>query len=632
MDKKEKVIFYLNNQKDIINVKKIALDLDVSVRTIQNYIRQIKDEYPDSIETGQQGVKIVKKIILDENEGVPKNSSERETYILRSVLLNNEPKTIYEYSQFFCISYSTLQNEIIKIRKRIERFNLKLKTKDDILYITGSSEDRKSLISEMIYNESQNSLISLKSLNDIFPVYDVAQIRKMILAELGKKKLYIDEFSLVNLLLHILISMDQNTYNTVTNIKSNFESYNDLNHHFIEIIENICNQLEKDYNVIFMDQNKQQFILLLMTRAIKNISKNSESEIKELVENDKNDLLEEIIKNVNDIYSIDLNVSEFKVGFSLHIKNMLIRLNEEVHLHNPLLDNIKTTSPFIYDIAVYISNYIQDREKVKICEDEIAYIALHVGSRIEEIRALINKAKAVLICPQYYSYHNSQIRKIESLFRDDLAIMEIITNPDDLIDERNCDFIISTIPLVNKNNIVQISNFLNDNDKINIQNEIFRQKKNKKIINSRSLFQTIFIESLFEVGVVYENEIDAINKMGKRLIDLELTNEDYITKIFEREKISPTNFGKVAIPHPIDFYSKKTVFEVSILKEPILWGESEVSIVFMLVVSKEDYPYFQEIFSFLASVCMDSYNLEKIISCKNYNDFLKLMLVLYQGN
>ena len=632
MERKDELINYLNNQVGFVTVRQISRDLGISIRTIQTYIKQIKEEFPDMLCTGQNGIK-ANFLLKPENQYVaPRNFKERKAYILRSTLLGNEEIDMYDLSDKLCISYTTLQNEIIKIRKEIEKYNLLLRTKGDLLFIDGKMENKKNLISTMIYNESQNSLISLKSLNELFPEFDAEKVRSIILEGLEKHQFYIDEFSLINLLLHILINMDQTSHHLINDENKIRNDYIDLNHHFIDIVEDICLLLTNEYNVSFNEVSKYQFSVLLMTRAIRNTDNRNEKGLEKLINHETNDLLYGIIQNVKEIYDIDLDVNEFKVGFSLHLKNMLIRLREQVRLHNPLLDNIKTTSPFIYDIAVYISNFIQDKENVKMFEDEIAYIALHVGSRIEEIKTMKSKLHAVFICPQYYAFSSLQLKKVESVFHDDLVILYIITNPEDLSSNENYDFIISTVPLNGYKNVVLISNFFDNKDRSKIQSEITRIKAKKKSNQYKVLFEKLFIPSLFFVSVNYENQKEAISIMGNELIKQNYVKKDYLIKLFEREKISPTNFGKVAIPHPIDFYAPKTIFEVSILKNPILWGDTSVNIIFMLVVSKEDYPYFQEIFSFLASVCMDTLNLERIINCKSYEEFLKTILELFENN
>ena len=121
-------------------------------------------------------------------------------------------------------------------------------------------------------------------------------------------------------------------------------------------------------------------------------------------------LVDSIVQAVKQVYDIDLTDIDFFIPFALHIDNMLVRIRQNVSVHNPLLHSIKAMSPIIYDIAVYISNLINHQEHVQLCEDEIAYIALHLGGALETQKELANRVPAVLYCPSYYNMDSSLAR------------------------------------------------------------------------------------------------------------------------------------------------------------------------------------------------------------------------------
>ena len=116
---------------------------------------------------------------------------------------------------------------------------------------------------------------------------------------------------------------------------------------------------------------------------------------------------------------------------------------------------------------------------------------------------------------------------------------------------------------------------------------------------------------------------DALNTFG-------YVQAEFKQKIFDREKISATNFGMIAIPHPIDYYANKTVIEVAILKSPILWGNTSVKIIFMVCINKRDFSNFSDVFSFLAGTCSDEINLDRLVNVASYDEFMNTMISLYE--
>lgn len=65
---KRDIIKYLNNTNgELITSKQIASHFSVTQRTIQNYLKEIKEEFQDCLETGQKGIKVVKQMEIKED-------------------------------------------------------------------------------------------------------------------------------------------------------------------------------------------------------------------------------------------------------------------------------------------------------------------------------------------------------------------------------------------------------------------------------------------------------------------------------------------------------------------------------------------------------------------------------------
>ncbi len=620
------LIAYLNSKgsSGTLSIKKLAIYFNVTAKTVYNYIKTIQVQYPGYLLVDRGQISISASIPAQEAACIPATYQERRAFILQNLLMTNSHLDLDHLAQQLCISEITLQNEIKLIRKSLTQHDLVLKTKNNQLFIFGKVEKKRALMIELIYAEAQNSLVSLSTLHDVFPVYDVEEIRRIILSKLQEKHFYIDEYSLINFLLHVLIAMSSTFAVPEDTHEKDVSDLMEYNHHFVTIVDGICASLEGLYQLKFPASSKKQFVLLLMTRAIKNRDPALKSAPMRSIGSETLKLVETIISSVEETFSINLNDDEFLIAFSLHIKNMLIRLRQNVKIHNPLLASIKSTSPMIYDIAVYVCNIISKQANVKIHDDEIAYIALHIGVRIEEINGKLGKLKTVLLCPQYYSYTHRQFEKLEQCFSDELTIDAIITNPWEA-ESLECDILISTLPLPAADNRVVISNFFNERDK-NAVSTLVKQVKDAKFKEKTvTLLHKLVRRDLFALNASYASREEAIRTMAQRLIDGGDVGKRFIEKLLERENISPTNFEMIAIPHPIDYYSEKSVMEISVLKKPLPWGNTNVHIIAMFSVSRQDLSDFSDIFSFMARVFNVSENLEQLIAAKSYENFMELL-------
>lgn len=621
------VIGYLNRASlhGTLTVKGVASHFKVTERTIQTHIKNLQQQYPDCLSVNRGRIEVRKNIPLDRSHLIPATFQERKAYLLRSLLISGSAMDLDELAARLCISEVTLQNEIKAVRRSLHKCNLTLRTKNNRLFIEGDSRDKKALIIKLIYDEAQNSLVSLATLGELFPRYDVVQIRADILENLDRRQFYMDEYSLVNLLLHILIAMDQAETLPPQTETAPPPDFLTPNAHFAAMVEEMCAGLEARYHLRFTPGNKYQFTLLLMTRAVKN-RELSPGDTSCLTEPDEEirTLVKDIVRAVYETFSIDLNNLEFLLAFSLHIKNMLIRLRQHVAVHNPLLYNIKSNSPMIYDVAVYICNIIAKREGVQVYDDEIAYIALHIGARIEEINGKRGKLQAALVCPQYYSYPHRQFEKIEMCFIDDLILEAICTNPGELRPEE-FDLILTTVPLPDCPHQVLISNFFNDRDRSRLAQAIEETKSRRAREKTLAALRRLIRRELFLTGARFATRREALTALSDRLVAAGYVGPDLLDQLLERENISPTNFGSIAIPHPIDACARQSVIAVALLDKPLPWGSSQVQMIFLFSVSKSDMKDFSDLFACLAKVCSVPDNILLLARARSYEEFLKIL-------
>ena len=212
----------------------------------------------------------------------------------------------------------------------------------------------------------------------------------------------------------------------------------------------------------------------------------------------------------------------------------------------------------------------------------------------------------------------------QSYFSDDLTIESVVTAPHELAGLK-CDMILSTLPLTAEPPVVLISNFISSNDRQAISDVIHRLKAAREKERLISLLQTLIDADLFTPGADYADRESAIRTIGGQMCARGIVPQEFIESTLEREQISPTNFGMIAIPHPSDCRAARSAIAVSLLRKPLSWGTSSVRIIFMICVSKSDLSDFSDIFSYLPRVCSDYKTLEQLASASSYPDFIQIL-------
>ena len=83
------------------NTNLLANHLNVSVRSIKNYVREINEEYPEAIHSSREGYRLdmeLAKSILDETaDHIPQTSEERVIYILNQLINHHQEEAIDIY-------------------------------------------------------------------------------------------------------------------------------------------------------------------------------------------------------------------------------------------------------------------------------------------------------------------------------------------------------------------------------------------------------------------------------------------------------------------------------------------------------------------------------------------------------
>ena len=120
---------------------------------------------------------------------------------------------------------------------------------------------------------------------------------------------------------------------------------------------------------------------------------------------DRTELVRTIVARAAAEYLVELDDDDFIERLALHVDNLVARAGEERYARNPLTATIKSAYPLIYDLAVYIASELQHTEGIAVNDDEIAYIAMHVGAHLDRRRAASERVRVVVVAPAYHDVH-----------------------------------------------------------------------------------------------------------------------------------------------------------------------------------------------------------------------------------
>lgn len=627
-----KLLNYLQAQDDWTTASQLSSKLNVSLRSIKNYISEIKEVDPNLIISSRNGYKVNKPefqaFLKAVDSLVPQTPDERIDYIIFKLVKTNEKYIdIYDLSEEMYVSEATLKSDLYKVKRRCYEFDLTLVLNGNNISLQGLEKNKRKIMSSVLYGKLNKNPMNISTIQNAFTDYDIEQLEAIIFNVFKKYHYFINDYSLINLVLHITITIDR--------IKNNYiyeyiEENNKLliKQHEHEIARKIARDLEIAYHVIYNENEIYELSLLIISSAtnlnFKNVNK---LDLDQLVGRECMELVKELIQYINNNYYIDFNEPEFLVRFALHIKNLLVRCKSKHYSKNPLTDSIKSNCPLIYDCAVNISFKIKTLTNCEINEDEIAYIALHIGAALENQKNLNTKITCAILFPQYYNLDVKLSENLSSAFYDSLLIKYIVTNEKDL-ENLQVDFIISTIQFVNITALpfVIINPFLTERDRCLVSNKIEEVKKSKQKAQFLGYLHSIFNDSLFLKDKDFKNENEAIEFMCNEMQLQGYISPDFKQEVFEREAMSPTAFNGIAIPHSMRMDAIKTGMFAVVNQRPMKWGKQQVNIIFLLTINKNEKKVFHDMFDSLTTILSDEVNLRKLVHCSSFEEFINTIV------
>lgn len=321
-----------------------------------------------------------------------------------------------------------------------------------------------------------------------------------------------------------------------------------------------------------------------------------------------------------------MDTNTFKERFFLHLNRLIERARAGKLEHNPIAGNIKISSPTIYECAVIIANRILQKAKIESDDSEIAYIALHIGNAIAEQMANQQKLSVIVLVADYYGSASRLSGKLQKRFSDSINIREEITDPAQI---SSINYPIDLIIVVNSNYIdpkistVNISQFLlpDDLQKLNIavttkQHQVKKDRFQEKLLN---FFDTHNFINSHQI----KNMDQAFDLVTNHFKKEKVVNDDFEKRLYQREQMSSTAFGRVAIPHTLEMTANKSRGFIIINSHGIKWSSNnEVYLVIALAIDPNNKQLFRDVFDELSDIVTDVNNVTKLISCKTYSEFI----------
>lgn len=623
------IISIMNRQKDWIIGKDLARLLNVSDRTIRNDIAAINDFYKDTmIEANiKKGYRIqeekVRNLIIATDKQMPETVEERRLFILEKLLKVGQIH-LYELSKEMCVSEFSLENDINKTRKLLGNYpGLKIDRNSNMLRLSGEECEKRRLYEELILSDMSGNLLNINKIAEKFSRFNLLKIKETLRNIFLESQYEINEIQIPATVIHIGVILERN-----------------LSYHFlknIECREKILEMREYEISKLFFEKISQMLLLKVPEEEIVdfavylNRGKKKGYKENEQLEEIASEMVQHIIDEIKEYFDIDFSEDrEFRLGLELHINSLLKRHYEKREIDNTCLEEVKRKYPLIFEMGVWVCKIIEERLKIIISENEISFIALHIGSAYERAN-LRKKYKCILICPHNKMITDLCVQKIVNRFSERMEIIKCMSYFEEAdILKNKPDFILTTQPLTHTLEIMtaEVSMFFDYKDEAVVFQILNRLDQIRYKNNFQFFILNLIREEFFTVNMVEEQPEKIISAMCDNLYSRGYVTEGFKESVLKRETLSSTSFfHDFAIPHNMsNQYTIHSAISAAILKRPVKWGQYDVRLVLLLAITEENRNLLKIFFDWLNGVVSDSEKFTKLLEVQDYKDFVSTLL------
>lgn len=611
----------------------LASELGCSPRTVKSDVAALNRQTPGLVEASGKGYRLADagraaELLVPAVADVPQTAEERKRQILFDLLMRHRDVSAEELAGRLCISLATLDNELVPIKRELAGYGLTLCQRAGRLFVYGSPAREKKLVSQLIFDETKGFFTQVDLINQYFPRLDLPALQRRVDGCLRDAGYYINGYALSNLILHIAIFVERTLNGFATGAGASTLAKLAGAHHDDPALDALVARVRaviEDVCGVGISAGDMESLRLMLSANLINSGGEApdDPEFRAALE-----LFGRIELRVRDEYGLDFSDRDFQLRFSLHLANLLSRSRQGMWLRNPQLRDIKEGCPFIYEVAVFVAGEVQEATGIQVAEDEIAYIALHVGCLAEEQQANADKLHAVFVSLRHNATDAGRLDDFSRELRSRVVIDGAVSSVADIADPSGIDLLVSSVPVAPGHPVpvVSVSPFLSHRDLEAVSERVRSLMRVRRRSALEWGMRTFFSKEFFAIQLAAVDWRDLLLSMSEALVAGGYAFADFGERLLERERMASSVYGDIAMPHPVDMDARRTAVSVALFPKGISWDGSVVYLVVMLAIRRADRAFFRDIFDHIAGVLSSPGAVRAIARAHDYEGFIEALL------
>ena len=665
LSKRETQILKLlfDHRHTYLTSQEIASGIDVSNRTARKYLHLLEDALKQesiAVIEAKQGngyqlkiedarrfdefyLKEVKNQMASKDITTIQESNDRQYYILNRLFFEQSAVYVDAIADELFVSRSTISNDLVEIKKLITPYQIELQSKSNKgIFIVGNEQNIRHFIMNYFFMERlHDNLFAFSMYANLLEGISVEEIVIIVLDECRESQLKLSDFIVYNLVLHIGLAIKRIQNGFFMDIQAPI-SFDEDSIEYQTALK-ILARIEHAVGITFSSE-EADFIALHLKNKItaKTIFKKADATEEQI----RAQLLE-TLKAIDQDTPFDLEHDTILIdGLMLHFIPLLTRLQNNSSIENPLLEEIKTQYPDLFELTVNYFSKMPVFKSYQVTEGEWAYLAIHITAAVERY---FNEQKThvLVICATGLGSSQMIKNRLEREFGSRILIEKVISYYEIAEqDLSHIDLVISSINLGNivlNAPIVNVSVFLGKDDIQKINHEISSNKGShfvagrkesdrKELVEEQvELIERSFKPDLFYFVGEHSTKDAVLRELISKIEAVEGTDlqENFLKQLKLRESYSSVVFSEfMAVPHPIEALTKEGHVAVAVAPEGITWDKEYQNIQLVFLLSPDKFGKFEidKVSQMLVEIMEDDTFRKALAFSDTFDNFIKAFI------
>ncbi|GAA3631689.1 BglG family transcription antiterminator [Microbacterium awajiense] len=618
----------------------LADSLGVTPRSIRSYVTALNARVPagTAIESGPQGYRAGPEAgAALRSAGESGTPRDRLHTLVRLLLDSEDGIDVYDTAEQLHVSSATVEADLARVRGLLGGTELTLERSAQRARLLGTETAQRRLLSRLAHDEMDAGSFDLDALRRTLGEESVGArafgpFKSELVAELGALGYFVNEIGITDVVMHIAIAADR-----VSRDRGLDEPSVAVQPGQREVADIIVRLAEQHLDVRLGTGDAAHLSTLVLTRIVAPGARPGDR-ARSPLDPEVESAVRDVVTGAAAEFLVDIAHEDFILRLALHVQNLRQRAREQAWSRNPLTRSLKSTYPMIFEVGVYIANGLQERLGIPLLDDEIAYIAMHVGGRLERSRRADQLLTATIVCPGYYELHELLRSSVARSLGQAIEVVGVETRVDPDWASVDTDLVLTTIdPAASVGDrgdrIVRIQPFLTDADIDRVQQAAGRVRRSRRLGRLRAELERYFDPSAFRRGLDGMDAEAVIRMLGGMLVEQGVIDEDYVERTIERERLSSTAFtDALAVPHALGMTASRTAIAIGIAEPSMAWGEGRVQVVALVAFSENDREAFQTVFEQFVEVFSERESVQRIVRRgTDFTAFLDELVAVVDG-